>query len=244
MGRGRTRFRNANTSGPQRRLADRAADNHRVEGAFNTAEQRGVRSSNRPLLRERAQALALLPATALAEYFDDVAEPLRPLEPVDLQARLNPVGIAGMDAANHLFMLRYREVQVLDDGAGIQPPIALGLRLDGFVKRRQTGSSAILDDQAVEGAIVLKNLSRRCVAIFRDHFEAVVELLQLRADILPFRRRQRGNASTGNALKPSNDEVKLVRILLGQRSHDHARLLGVAVLQNVPFAMQQVVGSE
>src|ERR1035438_4345671 len=151
MGRGRARLCHANQGRPQQQLADRAAGNNGMENAFDAADQRGLPGRDRPLLRERTQAVTLLPASSLAEYLDDVAEPLRPFEPVGLQARLHPVRIAGMDATDYLVMLRYREVQILDDRAGVQPPIALGLRLNGLVQRGQARSRPILDDQAVEG---------------------------------------------------------------------------------------------
>ena len=163
----------------------------------------------------RTASLGLLPTAALAEYFYNVTKSLRPFKPIDLQARLDPVGIPGKDATDHLIMLCYREIQVLDNRAGIQPPIALGLRLNRFVQRGHAGTRTILDYEAVERAIVLKNLSRRSVAIFRNHLKSVVELLQLGAEFLSFRHRQGCDASTGYALKSSDDDVKLIRILFG-----------------------------
>jgi hypothetical protein len=110
MGRGRARLRHAHPSGPQQRLADRAAGNDGVEDAADAADEGQVRGGNGPLLRERAQVVTLLPATALAEYLDDVAKSLRPFQPIGLQAGFDTVGIPGMDGADHFIMLRYGKV--------------------------------------------------------------------------------------------------------------------------------------
>src|ERR1017187_102037 len=69
MGCGRARLRHANTSGSQQRLADRAADDYGVEGAFDAAEERGFRGRNRLLLRERGQSVARSNLRSFAPLF-------------------------------------------------------------------------------------------------------------------------------------------------------------------------------
>ena len=49
--------------GSKQRLADRAADDNRVEGAFHAAHERRFRGGDRPLLRERAQYVTSHPNT-------------------------------------------------------------------------------------------------------------------------------------------------------------------------------------
>src|ERR1700723_1613933 len=113
----------------------------------------------------RLRARPQLPAASFSEDLDDVAKPFCSLKPVHLEACLDPVRIAGLDCPNDLLVFGNREVKILDDGTGIQPPIAFRLRFDGFVERRHAGSGAVLDDEPVERTIILKDLAWIAIAV-------------------------------------------------------------------------------
>jgi hypothetical protein len=68
------------------------------------------------------------PASAFSENFDDLCEALAAVLPVSLEASLHAIGVASNNCADHLIVLRHRKVEILDDRAGIQPPIAFCLR--------------------------------------------------------------------------------------------------------------------
>jgi hypothetical protein len=98
-----------------------------------------------------------LPAAALAEDVDDASEAVTAVFPVSLKSALDAVCIASDDGGDDLVVLGDGEMEVVDDGAGVEPPVALGLRLDGFVKREKAGSGAGLDDGAMEVAVEVED---------------------------------------------------------------------------------------
>jgi len=48
-------------------------------------------------------------------------------------------------------------MEVVDDGTGIESPVAFGLRLDGCMEREESRPRARVDDGLVEGAIKIEN---------------------------------------------------------------------------------------
>jgi hypothetical protein len=95
--------------------------------ACAVATGQGVTKTKRAVTEKRAiDSMPLvftegpaLPAAALAEHFDHARQPLAAVLPVHAQAPLHTVSIAGKHGADNLGMLFDREVQVVDNGAGI-----------------------------------------------------------------------------------------------------------------------------
>lgn len=134
------------------------------------------------------------------------------------------------------------EVWIFDDGTGIEPPVPLGLRLNGLVQGGEPLPGAVLDDEAMKVAIVVKDVSRFAFAT-RDLAELPVEGFQLGADLLAFAGREKRDAAAGDPFQVADDQVKLVGIILGQRGDNHSRLFYIAVLEDIALSLQPVNGA-
>ena len=77
-----------------------------------------------------------LPASALAKDIDDMTQAFGALLPVILQASLHCIWVSRNNAFNDALMFLHGGMEVLDNGARIQPPIALRLWFDGIVQCR------------------------------------------------------------------------------------------------------------
>lgn len=72
-----------------------------------------------------------LPASAFAKDVDNTGEALAAVVPVCLQAPLDAVGIAVCQGPDDVIVFGDGELKVACDRAGIQTPVAFGLRFDG-----------------------------------------------------------------------------------------------------------------
>jgi hypothetical protein len=180
------------------------------------------------------------PASAFSENFDDLCEALAAVLPVSLEASLHAIGVASNNCADHLIVLRHRKVEILDDRAGIQPPIAFCLRLDGFVEGQEPGSGAGLDDGSMEVPIKVEDSSGAGRPGGYNFAQLIIEALEASGDLHTLRLGEHCGAPARQAFDVANNRIQLARILLRQGCDDHARLACVLVLDHIAFALQPV----
>ena len=108
-----------------------------------------------------------------------MSKTLRTLQPVLFESNVNGISICRLHGADDLFMLFHRDVKVLDDGARVQAPVTLGLRLNAAVQRRETRAGAVLDDEAVKIAIDLKDLTGMAALSAGNRIQPVIECPEL-----------------------------------------------------------------
>src|SRR5271168_3576697 len=97
-----------------------------------------------------------LPASAFAKDIDDASQAFAAVVPVCLQASLDAIGIAVCQSSNDVVVFGDGKLEIADDRAGIQAPVALCLRLDRSVPRAQTRTGAG-DDEPMEVAVYLED---------------------------------------------------------------------------------------
>ena len=120
-------------------------------GDFHSGSQLdcGTRCTNGMLTLEVG-----LPAAAFAEYIDDVGKTLAAVFPVEAESFFQAVCVAGNQGLDDGVVLFGRCRQVVNDGAGVEAPVALGLATlsgklvsepirPGRAQREYAGSSAI-----------------------------------------------------------------------------------------------------
>lgn len=100
---------------------------------------------------------ACLPAPSFAKSVDDVAKALVSIFPVDLQSPFRAARVPGQESGDDLVVFIDGEMQVADDGAGVEPPVALHLRLDRFMHPFQARTGSRFQNQQMKRAINLEN---------------------------------------------------------------------------------------
>src|ERR1039458_1850933 len=100
------------------------------------------------------------PTAPFAGYRYQLRQTGAAILPVHLQAALNMVRIPGKDGTDDCIVFFHRKMEVVDDGTGIESPVAFGLRLDGCMEREESRPRARVDDGLVEGAIKIENSLR------------------------------------------------------------------------------------
>src|SRR5579884_2888565 len=77
------------------------------------------------------------PAPPLSQAVNNVAQTFGAVAPVHAHRQFGSIGVALLQCLENAFVLLHRLPQLFDDGAGIEPPVAFRLRLDGIVQRQQ-----------------------------------------------------------------------------------------------------------
>jgi hypothetical protein len=108
---------------------------------------------------ESDRAESSLPASSFSENIDDMAKAFGTLEPVLLQPHLHAVGIAGFNGTDDSVVLFDGKMEILNDGAGIETPVTLGLGLYRSMEGREPRSCAALNDKPMKFAVEFKNLA-------------------------------------------------------------------------------------
>src|ERR1700754_12062 len=126
-----------------------------------------------------------------------------------------------------------RDMEIFDDGAGIETPVTLGLRFNRFMERGQTGTCSCFNNQAVEVSIQIEDTSCMAASPVRDSKQLVVDDSELGGQLRAQRFSQLGSSAPRDTFKPANDQVELIRIFLRQRGNDHARLADMTLLEDV-----------
>ncbi len=146
------------------------------------------------------------PAAAFAEDVDDTGEAGAAIFPVGLEAALDAVWIAGGDTGDNLFVLSHGEVEVVDDGTGVQAPVALGLRFNRFVEGEEARPGAALDDGAMKAAIEIEDSGYPGIFGGEDFAELVVEAFEAAYDFKATRLGELGCAAAGQSFDVADDE--------------------------------------
>src|SRR5579883_819248 len=184
-----------------------------------------------------------LPASPLSEYIDDVRQALGAALPVGLQATLYAVGVAGGDGVDDLFMFGNGEMQIMNDGAGIEAPVALRLRLNGFVQREDARAGSGLNNHAMKVVVEIENAGGFCRTRLHNFIELLVVALQVLHDLGTLRLRQRRGAPSRETLDATDDGIQLAGVFFGERCHYHARFADVLMFQHVALALEPVQGA-
>src|SRR5271157_6213368 len=88
------------------------------------------------LLKTLCLATARAPPTAtFSQARDHSREPIGAIPPVRLHRALRCVAITSIDAVDDQQVLAHGKVKLIDNGTGVQAPIAFGLGLDRAVQR-------------------------------------------------------------------------------------------------------------
>src|SRR5580704_16820814 len=94
-----------------------------------------------------------LPASAFSKNVDHICQAPAAVFPIQLECFFERVGVARDESLDDGLVLFRRRCQVMDDRAGVETPVALGLRLDGAMQRHQPWSGARVNDQAMKLAV-------------------------------------------------------------------------------------------
>ena len=153
----------------------------------------------------------MLPTPSFAKDVDDAGETFAAVGPVGLEALFDAIGVAVCQSANDLVVFGDRELEIADDGAGVETPVALSLRLDGFMPRAEAGARAG-DDKPVEVAIDLEDAALFSVVAF-DVRKPLVQGFELLHDLHSLCLGQGGGAACGEAFETADDGVELCGVL-------------------------------
>ena len=138
-------------------------------------------------------------------------------------ARWAAAGSPAGDGADDRLMLPDRGGQLIDQGADIEPGIALDLGLDGVVQCQQARSTDAIDIPAVEGLVQIEDPGDGDpLAGFGGH--GPVQLPQPAHHLGPLGLGELGGGPRREALEVTDDQHDLAAVLLGERS-DHQPLL-------------------
>jgi hypothetical protein len=186
--------------------------------------------------RERAK----LPTSAFAEDVDDTSEAFAAVIPICLEATLDSIGVAVGQSSDDVAVFGDGELKIADNRAGIQAPVALGLRLDCSVPRAETGAGAG-DREPMKVAVYLEDTALLAVIAF-DVDELLVQSLQLLHDLHSVGLWQSGGDASSQAFKTTDDRIEFGRVLFCQRGDDHTALVGHSVLANITLLLELVEG--
>jgi hypothetical protein len=152
-----------------------------------------------------------LPASALAKDVDDAGEALAAVVPVCLQGSFDAIGVAVCQGTNDVVVFGDGELEIADDGAGIEAPVSLGLWLDRSVPLAQAGAGRA-DNKSMKVAVNLEDAALLAVIPF-DVSELLIEGLQLLHDLHSVGFWESGGIASSQAFEPANDGIKFSCIL-------------------------------
>lgn len=162
------------------------------------------------------------PAPALSKDVDDTSEPVATVFPVGLQSDLDSIRISCHNRCNNLIVLGNGQMQVVDDRAGIETPVALRLRFNRLVQRQQAWSGAGFNDRAMEIPIEIEDSRRTGISDREDVPQLIVKALQASSDFHAAGFRQRGGLPAGETLDMADNRVQFSSVFFGERSNDEA----------------------
>src|SRR3990172_5891326 len=163
-----------------------------------------------------------LPAALLPHRVNDVAQARSGIAPVGEHRMLRPIRIAGFDRLNELGVLLHRVGDVVGEGGGVDPPVALHLGLDGLVQREQTGPGRGLDHPPVERLIQVKYLIRVRAFALGHAPQFLIEPPELGPELGAQGGLERRGITRREALNLGEDVEQLGGILACQRGHHGA----------------------
>ena len=120
---------------------------------------------------------ALLPAPTLAESINHFRQPFRAVLPINLHPVLGSVTVTLLDGSDDTRVLGNRYAKLIDDRAGVQSPVALGLRLNGIVECKESRTRTGLNNAPVEAQVELEDTIGVTPARLRDATQSVVQRL-------------------------------------------------------------------
>ena len=158
---------------------------------------------NRSILWQIWLQTGHLPASAFAKDVDDTCEAFAAVVPIYLEGSLDAIGVAVRQCPDDVVVFGDGKLEIADDGAGIETPVALCLGLDSSVPRAEAGTRAG-DDEPMEVAVNLEDTALSGVVAF-DVSELVVEGLQLLHDLHSFGFWQGSGTASSEAFETAND---------------------------------------
>lgn len=129
-------------------------------------------------------------------------------------------------------------MEVVDDGAGIETPIALRLPFDCAVQRGQARPCAPGDDDAVEVAIEIEDAAGALGGGPFDFAEFLVdggEPRDRREAVFAWQSR---GAPAGKAFEATDDGIQLIGVVAGERGDEHAGFADVVLDVHIAFALE------
>lgn len=162
------------------------------------------------------------PASALSKNVDDTGEPVTAIFPVVLQSELDSIRISCHNRCNNLIVLGNGQVQVVDDGAGIETPVTLRLRFNRLMQRQQAWSGAGFNNGAMEIPIEIEDSGGTGISDCEDLPQLIVKALQASSDFHAAGFRQRGGLPAGETLDMADDRVQFSSVFFSKRGDDEA----------------------
>ncbi len=140
-------------------------------------------------------------------------------------------------------MFLHGGVQVGDDGAGVEAPVAFGLGLDGVVEGQEARAGTGGDDEAMEAAVEVEDFAGVAASSIGDTEQAVIDGGELFCKSDSLGLGHLGGTATGDSFDAADDEIEFAGVFLGERGDDHTGFADLALLEDVAFALQPVDGT-
>src|SRR5207237_6538886 len=95
-----------------------------------------------------------------AKDIDQAADPFKAGGPVPIEAAAKAVDVALANRLDDVVVFRHRAMQLVDDGARVQTPVAIDLRPDRVVQLDQSPAASGRDDRGVECLVDIEHPAR------------------------------------------------------------------------------------
>ena len=124
------------------------------------------------------------PAAAFSVDIDDLRKALAAVLPVHIESTLKAIGVSLEKGRDNLLVLAHRKVELAHNRAGVEPPVAFRLRLDGAMQGSEARPRACGENEPMELVIEIENVRPIVAAIARDSAQLFVHPLQLFRQLL------------------------------------------------------------
>src|SRR6185437_14034209 len=144
------------------------------------------------------------------------------------------------DALDDRVVLGHRPTDLIDQRAGVEADVSLGLRFDRVVQRAQPRARADLDVAPVKRHVHLEDAERIRVPRSRRLGEFDVDVAELGDQRIAGVVRRFSGAARSKALDRADDLEQFARVLFGQGRDDEALFLFPSDAGDVAFLLEAV----